>query len=263
MKLHVLSDLHNEFGVFRVPKTDADVVILAGDIHIGVEGVLWARRVFADKDVIYIPGNHEFYHHHLSKTLLAMKEEARGSRIHVLDNDALVIGSVRFLGATLWTDFALFGKDRAATALGAVKHALSDFNYNIRYGNERASGYFTPEQSLILHRESVRWLRERLAEPFPGPTVVVTHHAPARGSVAPPYAHDIVSAGFASDLTDLMGPMDLWIHGHTHDSFDYRIRGTRVVCNPRGYVQHHAPENRQFDPSLVIELGPAATRTSG
>ncbi len=256
MKLHILSDLHNEFSVFDPPCTEAEIVVLAGDIDLGAQGVAWASAAFAGKDVIYVPGNHEFYFRHLSQTVLAMKEAARGSHVHVLDNDEIVIAGARFLGATLWTDFAVFGEPSIPMALSAVKWAMADFNRNIRYGNAGVSSFFMPEQSCILHRESVRWLRERLAEPFAGPTVVVTHHAPARGSIAPRYRNDLVTAGFASDLEDLMGAMDLWVHGHMHESFDYTVRGTRVLCNPRGYTgQTRSQENEGFDPALLAEVG--------
>ncbi len=123
---------------------------------------------------------------------------------------------------------------------------MADFSC-ITYGS---TGWFTPEQSIALHEASVRWLSAKLAEPFLGQTVVVTHHAPSRMSVHPRYATDILSAAFASELDHLMGIPALWIHGHVHDAFDYRFRGTRVVCNPRGY----AHERNGFDPSLIVEI---------
>ncbi len=255
MKIHVLSDLHNEFKVFQPPATDADVVVLAGDIGVGPKGVAWAKKSFPDKRVVYIPGNHEFYRNHIGKMLQAMRAEAALSQVHVLDNDEVVIDGVRFLGTTLWTDFALFGTTSIATALKTVGANLQDFNYNILYGEGRVPGYFTPEQSKALHEISVCWLRDKLKEPFKGPTVVVTHHAPAKESIAARYSSDILSAAFASDLSHLLGPADLWIHGHVHDSFDYVLSSTRVICNPRGYPQYVGnQENQNFSPNLVVKL---------
>ena len=107
MRIHPLSDLHNEFAPFTPEVRDADVVILAGDIDLGVRGIEWARQAF-DCPVLYVPGNHEFYRGHLAKTLQAMRA-AGDERVHVLDRDEVVIGGVRFLGATMWTDFAATG----------------------------------------------------------------------------------------------------------------------------------------------------------
>lgn len=103
-----------------------------------------------------------------------------------------------------------------------------------------------------------------LHEPFDGRTVVVTHHAPHPDSVHPRFAGNLLNPAFASDLSALMGPADLWIHGHVHDSFDYQVNGTRVIANPRGYALNRQSvqspeqlewENPLFDPRLVIEIG--------
>jgi hypothetical protein len=148
-------------------------------------------------------------------------------------------------------------------AMNEATNSLSDFIRNIRYG----AGYFTPAQSAELHGAAVAWLKKKLAEPFAGKTVVVTHHCPGWGSVAERYKKDWITPCFASDLVRLMGPpVSLWIHGHTHDSFDYVVRGTRVICNPRGYCyvfknpgEHGARqtikcENPDFAPGLVVEI---------
>lgn len=93
-----------------------------------------------------------------------------------------------------------------------------------------------------------------MGEPFEGKTVVVTHHLPSMRSVAERYRHELLSACFASNLDHLLGYSALWVHGHTHDSFDYAAHGTRVICNPRGYCRAGQPENRQFNPALVVEV---------
>ena len=66
MKLHILNDLHIEFEEFAPPATGADVVVLAGDIGVGMDGLRWAKARFSDTPVIYVPGNHEFYHHDIA-----------------------------------------------------------------------------------------------------------------------------------------------------------------------------------------------------
>jgi DNA repair exonuclease SbcCD nuclease subunit len=122
---------------------------------------------------------------------------------------------------------------------------------------------FRPEHALAEHEKALAWLQEQLALPFEGRTVVVTHHGVTPSSVHPRYLDDPGNAAFVSDLRPLVGLADLWIHGHVHDSFDYRVGGTRVIANPRGYALNRlragAPrdlrwENPAFDAALVIEI---------
>jgi Icc-related predicted phosphoesterase len=113
---------------------------------------------------------------------------------------------------------------------------------------------YTPQDSIALFREQYAWLDTMLDEPFDGPTVVITHHAPSMRSVHPRFADSLISAGFVSDCTSLLGRANLWVHGHTHDSFDYTVYGTRVLCNPRGYCRDGVNENPAFDAGLCVEI---------
>ncbi|OGT19600.1 MAG: hypothetical protein A2V90_03340 [Gammaproteobacteria bacterium RBG_16_57_12] len=247
MKLHVLNDLHIEFGEFEPSETDADVVVLAGDIGVGLEGLYWAKARFAGKPVIYVPGNHEFYRHDIA--LLDELKACAPHSIHVLDDDEVEIGGVRFLGSVLWTDFALFGEGDKYFAMLRARQGMNDFAVIQCHGRP-----FMPEDALRLHTVSRNWLANRLMEPFSGKTVVVTHHAPSPGSVSPRFARDPLTPAFASNLEDLMGGdrVALWIHGHTHDSFDYQVYGTHVVCNPRGYAPYDL--TLDFRPDFVVEV---------
>ena len=247
MKLHVLNDLHIEFEDFAPPATDADVVVLAGDIGVGMGGLHWAEKRFPDRPVIYIPGNHEFYHHDI--TLIDELKEQALDHIHVLNDDLVIIDEVRFLGTTLWTDFGLFGEADKFFAMQTARQRMTDFAIIQNQGE-----LFTPEDAFRLHAASCEWLAAMLAEPFDGKTVVITHHAPSSQSVHPRYARDLLTPSFASNLEHLMegDRAALWIHGHMHESFDYEVHGTRVVCNPRGY----APEalNPDFRPDWVLKV---------
>lgn len=247
MKLQIVSDLHLEFDPgWRLPATDADVLILAGDIHPGLHGMTSFSRV--GRPVIYVPGNHEFYGEHLDGLSAAMRLYSNTARIHVLNNNELVLDGVRFLGTTLWTDFRLFGTDRLEEALLAADGQMNDY-ISIRNG----SGFITPQHTLQLHLSAVEWLEKKLATPFHGPTVVITHHAPHPASQHPKYAGHILNSAFVSDLTRLMGKAELWIHGHIHWSLDYEVNGTRILCNPKGYRD----ENKNFRPDLVVDVEPA------
>ena len=230
MKLHVLSDLHTEFADFTPPTIDVDLVVLAGDIGVGREGLDWAARTFADRPVVYVPGNHEYYGHDLS--LIDELRSAAPRNIHVLNDNTLTLGGVRFLVCTLWTDFRLYGGSEAWFARQRARRLLTDFAV-IRNGRKR----FTPEDSVELHERSRAWLENELGKAFEGPTVVVTHHLPTASSVAEQYTNDPLTPAFASGLESLIEAHqpDLWIHGHTHVPCDYTLFSTRIVCNPRGY----------------------------
>ncbi len=267
MKLHILSDLHLEFCRFTPPPTDAGVVILAGDIHVSTHGFGWARAMFPQQEILYVAGNHEFYRYDWDAHLDAMRAEARRHRIHFLEDDAVVIGGVRFLGTTLWTDFDYFGEHLRERAMHACVQYLADFSQIHTRADPAGSrhstdsmhsngGLLTPALVRARHLASRAWLEQQLATPFDGKTVAVTHHLPAHKSVALRYRLDLGSAGFASRLEYLMGQCALWVHGHTHDCFDYTIKKTRVICNPRGYCSRNGArmENRTFDPGLVVQV---------
>ncbi|WP_447555503.1 metallophosphoesterase family protein [Vreelandella sp. EE22] len=235
MRLRVLSDLHLEhFPDGRaLPEVEADVVILAGDIHRTVEGLLWARARFPDHPILYVPGNHEFYGTCLSVHRQALAREAGRLGIELLDNRAVTLGGVRFHGTTLWTDFALYGDDpiRTLTGMQKASHVMADFQIITDDRGET----FTPQASQALHREALDWLIASLDEPFEGQRVVISHHAPLRDCIPLRYADDALSPAFASHLPHLMGRMDVWIHGHVHEPVDLLRNGTRVVANPGGY----------------------------
>lgn len=254
MKLHILSDLHLEFSTFEPPATDADVIVLAGDIGKVANGVHWARRTFPDKPIVYVVGNHEYYGTQRAETLALLHIAAKATGVHLLDDKELVIDgendSVRFLGSTLWTDFCLFSEFAQKAAMMAGQQGLNDF----RVIHEGRLGHFSPAHSIELHEKSLAWLKAKLDEPFDGKTVVVTHHLPSARSVVERFKDSLLSACFASELDYLFGKMDLWIHGHTHDNLDYEVNGTRVICNPRGYVTYQGQENFNFKPGLVVKL---------
>ncbi len=254
MKLHILSDLHLSLGALEPPRCDdAEVVVLAGDIARPREAVAWATRF--DKPVLYVPGNHEFYGAGLDATAAELTRLCAGTQVRLLDDAEVVIEGVRFLGSTLWTDFELYADAATkAAALAQAQQSMRDFSRIRR--REGDDAVLTPVDAAALFRRHAAWLAARLAEPHDGPTVVITHHAPSPRSIHPRFADSLLNPCFVSDAEHLLdgGRVQLWIHGHTHDSFDYRLRGTRVVCNPRGYVMGGANENARFDPRFTVDL---------
>ncbi len=233
MKIQFASDLHLEFLERRYPDfraieaTDADVLILAGDIHQRSR----AMHAFAEWPcpVLLLHGNHELYGTIAEDTLADLAAAGTVGNVTYLEQKSVTVAGVRFLGCCLWTDYALDGDPSLSMQL--AEQALMDHQV-IR----TRRGRFSPQDALAMHDQARVWLTAELEKPFAGPTVVCTHHGPHAGSIHPQYQGNPHNPAFISDLSELLGMADLWIHGHVHNSFDYRVGATRVVANPRGYA---------------------------
>ncbi|MCO4861237.1 metallophosphoesterase [Cupriavidus sp. WGlv3] len=263
MKIQVASDLHLEFldrmhpsFIGLAPAEDAEVLVLAGDIHNGCRGM----ELFATwpVPVVYVPGNHEYYGREFraQRDTFCHADEDNYPSVIALERGIFEYKRVRFLGATLWTDFNLYGQPISSRRLSATR--IFDYR-TIRL----AHSPFQTRDSLREHIKSVSWLDSVLAEPFPGLTVVVTHHAPHHLSLEADLVGHPLNPAFASNLQWMLGRCALWIHGHVHGSCDYALEGTRIIANPRGYPDMLGEissadmvqwENRQFDPGLVVEI---------
>ncbi len=226
----------------------ADVVILAGDIHRQCEGLAWARQRFPETPIIYVPGNHEFYGTCLPLLREELAHEAKRLDIELLDNRAVTLHGVRFYGTTLWTDFALYADNPTRNpedTYAKAKRYMPDF----RIVESAPGTTMTPEASNILHQYALRWLTEALDDPFDGPKVVVSHHAPLRECIPSQYVGDVLSPAFASHLPQFMGKMNLWIHGHVHEPVELWRNGTKIVANPGGYPDEFVPP--RFKPDWI------------
>ena len=245
MRILVLSDLHLEIRPISLQPVPADLVVLAGDIDNGIKGIEWARRMF-DVPVLYVAGNHEYYDGEFGGVQHALRQAARGSQVTVLDCEVFYRDSIRFLGCSLWTDYSLVPPAQRAQVIERSRSKNPD-HVSIRMADRK----FSPEDAIALCERHQAWLAARLAEPYAGKTVVITHFAPHPGSIAPQFRDHPANPGFIVDLDRLMGSADLWIHGHTHTAFDYRVRGTRILSNPRGY----ANETTGFAADRIVEIG--------
>jgi predicted phosphodiesterase len=252
MRIHVLSDLHLEFA--KMPRDysppPCDVIVLAGDISPGLPGVIWANEQFTCP-VIYVPGNHEYYVKRSFATQIAAMKRTALPHVHILDNETVDIDGVRFIGSTLWTDFDLYGQNFFHQIV--AQRGMAD--YTASYIED--DRHLTSDDTVRLHMLARYFLTEELMKPFNGEKVVVTHHGPSEKSVAPRWHLHPLTPAFTSRMEGLIlehGPK-LWVHGHTHDSFDYVLGNTRIVVNPRGYFQRGMIENmRGFKDQLVIDV---------
>jgi predicted phosphodiesterase len=242
MKLRIYSDLHNEFAPFEPGSSDADVVILAGDIDVKTRGVQWANEVF-QCPVIYVCGNHEFYGGHIDHTLRKMKGAA-APHVHVLENEVLILNQTRFLVTTAWTDYSSTGDVVAAKRI--AWEWMNDFTVIRTDANFRR---LRPDDLITKSKAAYAWLSEELAKSFDGKTVVVTHHAPVLDQVADDLPEHL-DAAYANEWPELLSKTDLWVYGHTHVAANFTKCGCHVVSNPRGYPGQHTG----FNPDFLIEV---------
>lgn len=245
MRLLVYSDLHLEMDLWYPPLIHCDLVILAGDIHNGIDGVKWATRAFGDTPVLYVPGNHEFYGHIHPELIDAMRAQAKGSQVHVLDQEWLRFGNLCIFGCTLWTDFCL--DETPEFSMSQARKRMRDF----RVITTNEGKLFSPQYSAMLHRQALAWLQ---SVPYHTPAgkhqrIIISHHLPLRHSISPEFSDNLLNPAFASDLSAIVCRIKphLWIHGHSHLPCDYQFLGTRFVCNPKGYPG----ENGIYQPLLL------------
>ena len=247
MKINILSDLHLEYcAPFTPSPISADVIVLAGDICEGITGIEWAQDTF-DIPVLYVPGNHEFHDDlfTMGQHRKMMSEAAAGTNVMLLDNKVAYIDHVKFIGTTLWTDLS---------KLEAVLYCDAD-SILVDQPEGEAPEYFNASDAQALFDANKAWLQGELMKPYDGKTIVITHHAPSQKSIHNKYQGNAWNDCFVSDVESLMPSIDVWIHGHTHSSLDYKINDTRVVCNPRGYsISMGGWENHEFNPSMEISI---------
>jgi len=277
MRIQLFSDLHLErypgFQPHILP--GADVVVLAGDIgsyqagsrletqDFGLERFSTALPALAGKQVLFIPGNHEFDSLDHDATHARLRATCARLGITWLDREIVTIGDVRFIGTTLWSDFdALALRDSdPAKQLQQRNKAFRAANYYLSKNTTLKGGEQVLAEGIrAMSLDCQAWLRAALATPFGGKTAVVTHFAPSLSSADPRYGLTPGTAGFCNTLDDLFKSAQLWMHGHLHCMNDYVVEGRdgplswscRVVANPLGYLSKGEQEG--FRPELLIEI---------
>ena len=282
MKIKLVSDLHLEFSdVNIVNDNNYDVLILGGDICIAqdlhdfaLENVRTAamlemlsskqlkaqrfrdffkRCSFQFPHVIYIMGNHEFYHGKFYAAIDYMREEcARYPNVYMLEQDMKIIDDVVFVGGTLWTNM----NKRDPLTMSSITSIMNDFR-TIR-NDHRSYSCMSPQDVVIRHDRTLNYIRLIVEKYSDNKCVVVGHHSPSFRSVTPAYVDEtLMNGAYHSDLSEFIldhPQIVLWTHGHSHYASDYRIGETRVVCNPRGYQDPGYSEHTGWNPSIVLEI---------
>ena len=254
MKISIASDIHLEFGPLHIDNKDnADVLILSGDILIAKvlevsqdSPRFKEKQMFMDffdqcsrefKNVIYVAGNHEFYHGEWNGSLRTLKEISfKFHNVHFLENETVTIDDIKFIGCSLWTDM----NNQDPITMYEIRNYMNDFR-QIKYDGNGIYRKLIPEDIVERHLKSKQHILDIVENiPLQQKVVVVGHHAPSKQSTHPRYAEDyVVNGAYSSDLSELIldNPnIKLWTHGHTHEPFDYMIGSTRIVANPRGYI---------------------------
>ena len=281
MKIKVVSDLHLEFSDINITNDEGcDVLILSGDImvaqdlhdhpetdygmysNVNLENLgrrqLTALRFrdflkrvsFQFPHVIYIAGNHEFYHGKWVGALKDLRDAcARFPNVYFLECDSKKIDDVTFIGGTLWTDM----NNNDPLTLHAIRDMMNDFR--IILNDEAGYTKLRPAHTIVRHRKMMGYIKTIVAERHDEMFVVVGHHSPSHLSIHPTYKDDsIMNGAYHTDLSEFIldhPQIKLWTHGHTHHPFDYVIGETRIVCNPRGYEGY---EETGWNPNIVIEV---------
>ena len=268
MRLHTLLDLHLRDSFIDIPPVESNSLILTGDIPTpGQRAFGWAvpETVRFGCVVVQVVGNHELCKETLKAERALMRKAVRRPRLYLLDRASVVLARVRILGCVLWTDYrvpiidAMSYDMRVDLEWGMAVCAVILTDHRCIEWQDGADSRLSTSKDLLGEQHAVRqWLEQQLAVLSDGPTVVVTHHVLHALSVAPRFASDWVTCGFASALPDSFFVVPaLWIHGHTHTRFDYRVGNYRIVCNPQGYAMWGGDfEVDDFEPVFVIEVSP-------
>jgi predicted phosphohydrolase len=201
--------------------------------------------------IVMVLGNHEYYRRVVGHELALARSNAPDFNVHLLENDTMMLGGVRFVGATLWTDYNVFGVSNQAAVMNACATGMND--HRLIGWQKQPWQRFRPQEAALLHHRSKAYITETLGANS-NATVVISHHAAHWRSVHSRFRSDPVTGAFVSDLSALIETRQptLWVHGHVHNSSDYHVGKTRIVCNPHGY----GAENPDFDGALVVEVVP-------
>lgn len=283
MKVALASDVHLEFGPISLENTEgADVLILSGDICVARDILNRDDNGIFDRfsrsntihtffqeccerfpQVVYVMGNHEHYHGDYNDTVTILRNRLGYLvNLHILDKQMVQLGGVSFIGGTLWTDM---NKEDPIT-LRAMSDMMNDFRCvenggkSMRYFNDSdgvtrgRKARFTPDDAVVDHKAMLEYIRLIIEGKFDQNFVVVGHHSPSKLSTKPQYEDEVImNGGYSSDLSEFIldhPQIKLWTHGHTHHKFDYMIGSTRIVCNPRGYINYE-PGAEDFELQFI------------
>lgn len=257
-KIGLISDLHLESSNIDLPNPGWDYLVIAGDLSASLPNMLHFFNYYAPTDIpiIYVLGNHEYEGRRLDDNVEKIKEMLKPfSNVHVLDNESIVIDNIKFIGATLWSNFELEGIDKKKTEMEWAKFNIVDFTYIFDKNIDGRYQSISPERMVKLNEDAYKFLEYELKHnPFEGEKIVVTHFAPHKNSIHENHKN-MMNSYWINNFEELMGFSKYWFHGHTHESLRYTVEGTEVVCNPRGHsLRFNISSNKNFDKELFLPI---------
>ncbi len=246
-----ISDIHAEFLNWRnperrkIPACNGEILVCAGDIETKGNGPYFLRYAYPNHQIIYTPGNHEYYGSSIQAMDYQLRKECEKHAIHFLQCDTIEIEGVRISGCTLWTDFELFGAETVDRAKTEAERYMND--YRAIWYQDKKRGAIHPEDTITIHEQHLAWLKQQQAD------IVVTHHPPSFQGIADEYKDSLLSASFASNLDHVVeqSGAKYWFCGHSHIAKRFKIGKTEVVINCMGYPKERV---EGFDPGLVLEI---------
>lgn len=259
MKINLISDLHLEKGSYDFSIISSDILVLAGDIcNISKKELLisFLTKIPFQQKTIFVLGNHEFSYSPYNQVIQQFRDILKNfPNIILLDNESYTINDIKFIGSTLWSDFLSNGQEFYLASKERIQKTLSESKDFIFSEKDNLNVPLIVDYLEEQSKKSLEYLEKELRHNTYKNTIVITHFPPSKKSIDKQYQSDLLNAYWANNFDFLFNyeyPPLLWLHGHVHNSNDYFINKTRVVCNPRGNLSKIM--NSSFNPYLIIEI---------
>lgn len=252
MKIQILSDLHLEFAGYKVPKTNADVIVFAGDIFVGKRAANFFQTELKrqQKPLIYVFGNHEFYHNDIDRVVQFWRKfESEHENFHLLNSDSkhtLQMKDVFFFGSTFWTNF-----DNGNSNVKIIaENTMNDFHLI-----DKNSNTFSVNDAMEENLKCRTLLQSFLSKTKNQKKVVITHHSPSFLTIENKFKDNLLNSAYCNQMDELIENNDIsvWIFGHQHHHTDLMIGNTRLVSNPRGYFGYEKCA-KTFSGDFCVEI---------
>lgn len=252
MKIQFFSDIHNYDLSYMPPKTDADIMICAGDFDMGSSVEKWANRVVEHHGIPFFIGfgNHDYWNtskeSYTIEEWIKLYESFNTTMIQFLERKTIVIDDVALIFATGWSDF---DRDNNITKM-SVQNLVKDFQKI-----KTDKGTLIPEDVYQEHLVARQFIIDELEKHSDKRCVVITHYPP---SIQCNTSFQITAmsyywCGQMEDVIEKYQPV-AWIAGHMHNHFDRYIHNTRVLINPAGNVKNGKHQLDSFIDGFVLDL---------
>ena len=262
-----ISDIHLETFGYNIDLSgkEIDVVLLAGDIGNKFQAVKFIENLLEQGViVVYVLGNHEFYNiNNQMKTIYEIKDgwkerEQKYDNLYVLDNESIIIDDVKIIGTTFWSKLTPENYNQEESEY--LNNHQSDLTHI--YKKKNMSGYriksgvnIKIEDYQELHSECLKYTSEEINKEFDGTVILLSHYPLLKESQSLKHDNSFESQFYSNDYEKLVieSKLDYIVHGHIHESFNYKKGNVNNICNPLGY-QKYNEKNKDFNEDLIIKI---------